>query len=80
MSSSCPQCGATDKSGFSVTAQLIAKSMGTYSLAGAQMKFSALAQAILACDCGWFVNGHLEGATVDESGILTGGHFVPDEG
>lgn len=72
----CPQCGSRDA--ISLRPVLVAKPVGSFSLAGAQMKVSAQTGAVVECGCGFTMSGHLEGATVGEDGkTFTGGHFVP---
>lgn len=74
----CPDCGATGS--LTLSTALVAKPMGTWSLAGAQLKTSAREVAVLACSaCGASRRGHLEDVQVDASGVVTGGHFVADE-
>jgi hypothetical protein len=45
----CDNCGGR---GFSVQWRLVAKEIGDFSLAGAQMKFSAVETPFLVCDHG----------------------------
>jgi hypothetical protein len=74
----CPDCGAssrTDSTAFEIRKTLVASPIGSFSLAGAQMKVSAREVLVLQCaHCGWHVIGHLE---VDEDG--TPRNFVADE-
>lgn len=60
----CPNCGAKsreDPEAFTVTDALHAKPLGTWSLAGAQLKTVAVAVLRLACRCGWSIDGRIEG-------------------
>lgn len=60
----CPNCDTRsreDSSAFTVTDALYAKPPGTFSLAGVQLKASAVALLKLACRCGWSVLGRIEG-------------------
>jgi hypothetical protein len=43
----CPDCGVTGS--IELTTRLVAKPIGTFSLAGAQMKVSAVETPVLAC-------------------------------
>lgn len=60
----CPECGARsrdDETAFVVEPVLVAKPLGTYSVAGAQMKASAYERLRLRCRCGWSILGHIDG-------------------
>lgn len=60
----CPSCGTssrTDPTAMTVTAVLVAKPPGTYSVAGVQTKVSAVERLKLACRCGWSVLGRIDG-------------------
>jgi hypothetical protein len=59
---------------------LDARPVGTFSLAGAQMKVSAQWKWKLQCPaCGLYAIGHIEGGEVDPcSQIMTGGHLVAE--
>jgi hypothetical protein len=72
----CPRCQASGT--ISVRRVLTAKPLGTFSLAGAQIKVSAVESAVAECSaCDLSVVGHLENATLSPDGrAFTGGHFV----
>lgn len=54
----CPQCGAGPGT-LSITIKLVLKPLGTFSLAGAQMKASAYEAPILECsECDLSLEGH----------------------
>jgi hypothetical protein len=74
----CPDCGSDGT--ISVWPVLVAKPLGTFSLAGAQMKVSAVQAAVARCSaCEFTVNGHPEGDTYSPDGkAFTGGYFVAD--
>lgn len=56
----CPDCGQTG--GLTIGTRLVARPLGTWSLAGAQMKTSARTMAELACSrCGMSRVGRIEG-------------------
>ncbi len=58
----CPECGLssrTDPTAVSVERINILKPLGTFSVAGAQMKASAYEAYVLKCRCGWWVYGQL---------------------
>ncbi len=72
----CPQCRTQGT--ISVRLVLVAKPLGSFSLAGEQMKVSARRAAVAECSsCGLSVSGHLENPTIGPDGA-TGGHFVAD--
>lgn len=73
----CPQCQGSP---LELRWGLVARPLGTWSLAGAQLKTSAVKVAEVHCPaCGATVTGHLEGATFSDDGSsFTGGHFVAD--
>jgi hypothetical protein len=73
----CPQCA---QQRLEMVWTLVAHPIGTFSLAGAQMKFSASVVAVVRChNCGFRAQGRLEDATMAEDGLsFTGGHFVAD--
>ena len=75
----CPSCSAAGT--VSVRLVLVAKPLGTFSLAGAQTKMSAVTAAVAECSaCGLTVSGRLENATLSDDGrTFTGGHFVSGE-
>lgn len=74
----CPWCARTG--GLTLGTALVAKPLGTWSLAGAQLKTSARLRAVLACSlCDRSATGYLDGVTVRD-GTVTGGHFVADPG
>lgn len=72
----CPNCGAENT--VTIRPGLSAKQIGTFSLAGAQMKFSANEVAIAECSsCDLKVFGRIEAGTLAGDGkTFTGGHFV----
>jgi hypothetical protein len=72
----CPKC----KVGVvSLQPVLKSKSLGTYSIAGAQTKIVAKNMMLVTCSsCDLNVTGRLEGATMDNKGTFTGGHFVEE--
>lgn len=72
----CPRCGASGT--LSVHRAFEANPLGSFSLAGAQMKMSAREVAVAQCSaCNLSVRGHLEDVTVGEDGrTVTGGRFV----
>lgn len=73
----CPSCGVTGR--VTVRSVLTAKEPGSYSIAGFQDKTSARESAVLECSaCGLTVHGRLEGVTVGDDAVITGGHFVAD--
>ena len=87
----CPSCGTKsreDPTAMTVEEVLVAKPVGTFSLAGVGMKFSAAARLKLACRCGWSVLGHIEGdhfvaddpicATCGHPAVVHGGFARPD--
>jgi hypothetical protein len=56
----CPWCG--ERGGLTIDACLVARPLGAFSLAGAQMKFSAYERAELACSlCGGSRLGFIDG-------------------
>lgn len=66
----CPDCGASSRTDptFVVEPALVAEPPGTYSLAGAQDKVSAVSTLRLRHGgCGWYVTGRVDGD-----------HFVAD--
>jgi len=69
----CPKCAAENT--VIVRCGLRARPIGTFSLAGAQMKFSVYEVAIATCtECDLHLVGHLETSTDPESGL----YFVVD--
>ncbi len=72
----CPDCGRRDAMTLDRTGEtiLVARPLGTWSLAGAQMKTSArqVEVLVLACDpdpahgggCGWTVRGYIDGESL----------------
>lgn len=76
----CSSCSATGT--ISVRPVLVARPLGTFSLAGAQTKVSAVTAAVAECSaCGLSVTGRLENATVSADGrTFTGGHFIAGGG
>lgn len=71
----CPRCGSV---GTVVLGQvMVAAPLGTFSLAGVQLKTSAWRGWELACSaCPFRVLGHVEGLEADENGQITAGTFV----
>jgi hypothetical protein len=66
----CPTCGRRDRLTLDRTGDtaLVARPLGTWSLAGAQLKTSAVSVEVmlLVCDpdrdgCGWTVRGYVSG-------------------
>ena len=74
----CPSCG--ERGGLHFANVLAAKDIGDFSLAGAQLKFSAIEQVICRCSlCGEERAGHLENVTMAEDGkTFLSGRFVED--
>lgn len=76
----CPECGHRT---LGLRWALTARPPGTYSIAGVQTKIVATPRAAVTCataGCPFHVDGTIEGATVDASGLtFTGGHFVSDD-
>lgn len=72
----CPVCSGL----LELSWRLTAKPIGSFSLAGAQMKVSALVRAqVLCAGCGLAAVGSLPGAVMAADGrSFTGGHFVAD--
>lgn len=75
----CPKCASVGTT--SVRLALIAKPIGTFSIAGAQFKTSARQVAVAECSaCGLAVAGHLVNATyADDGATFTDGEFVADQ-
>ncbi len=68
----CPECGASP---LGLSWGLSARPLGTWSLAGAQMKTSAVEWALVTCTgCGLRVPGRLIDPVI-ENGRFVGGHF-----
>lgn len=67
----CPDCGAKsrdDPDAFVVEEVIVPKPLGTFSVSGGTLKFSANKRLRLRCQrCEWSVLGHLDGE-----------HFVAD--
>ncbi len=74
----CPNCQATGT--IVIDFELRARPIGSFSLAGAQMKVSAEQVAIAECTaCGARTPGRLENTVLGPDGkTFTGGHFVAD--
>lgn len=73
----CPICGQVG--GLSLTPGLVARPLGSFSIAGAQDKVVVCQVAVLACSqCRASWTGHLEGIETDSDGTVTAGHFVED--
>ncbi len=74
----CPKC----RNGHIVLSRgLVSRKLGTFSLAGAQLKTSAREADIAECslDCGFRLFGDIVDATYDPAtGRFTGGHFEVD--
>jgi hypothetical protein len=70
----CPSCGAA---ALTLSWGLVSMPLGTFSLAGAQMKTSAVEAAEVGCGaCGAHVPGRLVDASFSADGLsFTGGHF-----
>jgi hypothetical protein len=78
----CPACHAGP---LALSRTLVAKKVGTFSLAGGQMKVSAKQLWKLQCpSCSWHVIGRIEGGEYDpKTETMIGGHLVvvdPGEG
>ncbi len=61
----CPACGTRsreDHEAITITAFLKAKPIGTWSLAGAQLKTVAYEQLRMSCRCGWSIEGYIDPA------------------
>lgn len=59
----CPQCGTnsrTEPDAFTLTEVFVAKPIGTFSVAGAQMKAVAIMRLKLQCRCGWTAYGYMD--------------------
>lgn len=74
----CPDCGT--KNSIVITPGIVCRPLGTFSLAGTQMKVSAHTVAIADCTvCDLHVLGHLEDPELAEDGkTFTGGRFVTE--
>lgn len=71
----CPKCGALGT--VELRPVMVAKPVGTFSLAGAQTKVSAWRGWELGCSvCSFRVLGQVEGLETDENGQITAGTFV----
>jgi hypothetical protein len=72
----CPECGTVGT--VALRPVMVAKPLGSFSLAGAQMKVSARQGWELACSaCSFRVLGQVEGLEVDETtGAILAGTFV----
>ncbi len=70
----CPQCQGK----LTCSWGLSARPVGSFSLAGAQLKFSATETAAVDCGaCGWRVQGRIVGAELSTDGrTLLAGNFV----
>lgn len=71
-------CPACEHVGLVLTWALTAKPLGSHSLSGGQMKVSALNTARCRCpECGWAINGRMDGGTVNAEGTaMVGGSFT----
>lgn len=79
MAKKCPRCGV----GFiSIEPFIEAKEIGTFSVAGMNLKTVARTRYRAVCSntvyCSLRVVGRLEGATTNEDGTFTGGYFVEE--
>lgn len=74
----CPACGTT---ALTLRTTLVARPLGSFSLAGAQTKISAVQVAEVRCAaCGASRRGRLEGVqTAPDGKTITAGHFVAEE-
>lgn len=72
----CPECGTVGT--VALRPAMVAKPLGSFSLAGVQMKVSAWRGWELACSaCPFRVLGQVEGLEVDETtGAILAGTFV----
>lgn len=71
----CPKCGAAGT--VALRPALIVQPLGSFSLAGVQLKVSAREGWELACSaCAFRVLGQVEGLETDETGQITAGTFV----
>ena len=60
----CPECGVSsrqDPTAITVEPVFVAKPIGTFSVAGAQMKVSAYQRLQMSCRCGWKILGYIDG-------------------
>lgn len=60
----CPECGTSsrvDPTAITVQEVLVAKPLGTFSLAGVTDKRSAYTRLQMSCRCGWKILGYIEG-------------------
>lgn len=77
-----PTCPTCQTNTIRVRLVLVAKPLGTFSLAGAQLKVSARTKAVAECTnatCDVSVPGEIVGAEMSNDGKkFTGGHFVAD--
>ncbi len=72
----CPNCQA---GGLELRASFKASPLGSFSLAGAEMKVSARLLAMLYCPaCTWHAEGYLDRPEMDGS-VFCGGYFVATE-
>jgi hypothetical protein len=73
----CPSCNRTL---MSMSWTLVARPVGSFSLAGAQMKVSASSRAVVRCrGCAFEAHGTIDGARASADGtMLVAGHFVSD--
>ena len=74
----CPRCSAQGT--VSIRPALRAKPIGSFSLAGAQMKVSAHSGVVAGCSsCGLRAFGHLQDPVISEDGTtFVSGYFVAD--
>lgn len=74
----CPECSTSGS--LTLRTVLVARPVGSSSLAGAQMKVAAREAAEVECSaCGVSRRGRLEGVEVAD-GTIAAGHFVGREG
>jgi hypothetical protein len=60
----CPECGVSsrvDSTAFSIEKVLVFKPLGTWSVAGQQMKTVAYERLEMSCQCGWRIRGYIDG-------------------
>lgn len=74
----CPDCGSVGT--MLLGQELVAKPLGTYSIAGAQTKVVAQTKYTITCEeCGWKRYGKFEGRYY-EGKFFEGKYFVVDKG
>ncbi len=78
----CPHCGVSsrqDPTALKVTEIMVATPLGSFSLAGQQMKVPVRTMHRLGCRCGWHVDGYVNFTTGQFDGRADTQHF-PTEG